>query len=149
MALGLSYLPKMTWVQDSNPNNWLWVSTVYLNFFRSLGFCGHQRRRGRNRIYRTLRNVAALKGNASRSDLKHNRGVCLVRGEPLFSETWEKEELWVEEVRVRWEQLKDLLGNSLDVLTHGKVERKVAERCYWLGAYKAEVGFWKCPSMTT
>lgn len=38
-------------------------------------------------MYGTLRNVAAPRRNGSRSDLKHSRGVCLVRGEPLFSET--------------------------------------------------------------
>lgn len=38
-------------------------------------------------MYGTLRNVAAPRRNGSRGDLKHSRGVCLVRGELLFSET--------------------------------------------------------------
>lgn len=43
----------------------------------------------------------------------------------------------------------DLLGDSLDVLTRGRVERKVAEGCYSLGACQGEVGVCKCPSLTT
>lgn len=68
--------------------------------------------------------------NDARSDLKHSWGVCLGVGERLFSETREKEELWVERGRARWGQLRDLLRDSSDSLTHGRVGRKVAAgRC--------------------